>query len=159
MSFAKHQRTGPDEKINCMNTLELMEPKKPTTRIKDSVLLPYGLMGFEQVKNYRLLTKPDETPFLRFQMLDDGEHSFLLVPPGTVVANYQPDLAKEDVEFLQLNDPSDALILNTVTVKRDGKATVNLKGPIVINRRTWIGKQVIPTNAAEYALRHPLPVA
>jgi len=36
---------------------------------------------------------------------------------------------------------------------------VNLKGPIVINRRTLTGKQVIPVNAAEYAIRHPLPLA
>jgi flagellar assembly factor FliW len=33
---------------------------------------------------------------------------------------------------------------------------VNLKGPIVINRRTLIGKQVIINNAAQYSLNHPL---
>jgi len=34
-----------------------------------------------------------------------------------------------------------------------------LKGPIVINRHTHIGKQVIITNAADYSVHHPLPVA
>jgi len=34
-----------------------------------------------------------------------------------------------------------------------------LKGPIVINRRTLIGKQIIPVNASEYAIRHPLPLS
>jgi len=33
---------------------------------------------------------------------------------------------------------------------------VNLKGPIVINRRTLIGKQVILNNASRYSLHHPL---
>jgi flagellar assembly factor FliW len=36
---------------------------------------------------------------------------------------------------------------------------VNLKGPVVINRRTLVGKQVIPRNVAGYALHHPLPAA
>jgi len=142
-----------------MNTLEISEPEKTTTGGRDSVLLPYGLLGFEQIKNYRLLTNPDESPFLWFQMLDGGKHFLLLVPPGNVVSDYQPDIPDADVKFLELSDPSEALILNTVTLKRDGQATVNLKGPIVINRRTWVGKQVIPTNAAEYPVCHPLPVA
>ncbi len=142
-----------------MNTLELTAPEKTATGGKEAVTLPYGLLGFEQIKSYRLLTNPDEAPFLWFQMLDGGKHSFLVIPPAMVVEDYQPDIPQEDVEFLELSDPSDALILNTVTLRRDGEATVNLKGPIVINRRTWVGKQVIPTNAAQYPVRHPLTTA
>jgi flagellar assembly factor FliW len=142
-----------------MNTLELTEPEKATTRGKEVVSLPYGLLGFESVKNYSLLTKSDESPFLRFQMLQNPRHSFLVLPPGVVVPDYQPDIDAEDVEFLELEDPSDAFILNIVTLRPGGKATINLKGPIVINRRTWIGKQVIPVNGAEYSVRHPLPVS
>jgi flagellar assembly factor FliW len=141
-----------------MNTLEMTEPGK-TTQNNEVVLLPYGLLGFERVKNYSLLTNREEDPFLWFQMQQDPRHAFLVVPPGVVAPNYQPDLDDQDVEFLGLEDPADALILNTVTLREGGRATVNLKGPIVINRRTWIGKQVIPTNAAQYPVRHPLPIA
>jgi flagellar assembly factor FliW len=81
----------------------------------------------------------------------------VVVPPHFVLADYQPDLSELDVAFLNLNDPSEAFVLNIVTLRDQGQATVNLKGPIVINRRTLIGKQVIPVNAAEYAIRHPLP--
>lgn len=122
-------------------------------------MLPYGLLGFETVKNYSLLTKTDEAPFLRFQMLQNPKHSFLVLPPGVVAPDYQPDIAAEDVDFLELEDPADAFILNIVTLRNGGKATINLKGPIVINRRTWVGKQVIPVNGAEYSVRHPLPVS
>ena len=141
-----------------MNTLEMPEPAT-TTRRKDVVQLPYGLLGFESVKNYSLLTKPDEAPFLWFQMLQDPKHAFLVVPPGVVLPDYQPDLDDQDVEFLELESPADAFILNIVTLRGGGKATVNLKGPIVINRRTWIGKQVIPVNGAQYPVRHPLSVS
>jgi flagellar assembly factor FliW len=145
-----------------MNTLELKEPEKSATPsangAKGIVVLPYGLLGFEGVKNYSLLCKPDEAPFLWFQMLQDPKHAFLVVPPGAAVPDYKPDLDDQDVEFLGLESPSDAFLLNIVTLRRDGQATVNLKGPIVINRRTWIGKQVIPVNAAQLPVRHPLPV-
>jgi flagellar assembly factor FliW len=140
-----------------MNDLELLEPETPATRANDAVLLPFGLLGFERVKNYCLLTKPEEEPFLWFQMLQEPKHAFLVVPPGAFVPNYQPDLDEKDVAFLNLNDPSEAFILNIVTL-RGGKATVNLKGPIVINRRTGVGKQVIPVNAGQYPVHHPLTV-
>jgi flagellar assembly factor FliW len=91
------------------------------------------------------------------QMVGEAKHAFLVVPPHFVLADYRPDLSDLDVAFLDLNDPSEAFVLNIVTLLGQGQATVNLKGPIVINRRTLIGKQVIPVNAADYAIRHPLP--
>jgi flagellar assembly factor FliW len=146
-----------------MNTLEMMPTMTPTerpaTKRKDLIQLPYGLLGFERVQNYVLLTRPEEEPFLWFQMVGETKHAFLVVPPHFVVADYAPDLSELDVAFLELNDPSDAFVLNIVTMRGHGEATVNLKGPIVINRQTLIGKQIIPVNAAEYAIRHPLPLS
>jgi flagellar assembly factor FliW len=50
-------------------------------------------------------------------------------------------------------------VLNIVTLRNGDRPTVNLRGPVVINRRTLVGKQVIPNNAAQYSLRHPLAAA
>ena len=142
-----------------MNTLELMPTERRTTQKNNVIQLPYGLLGFERVKNYVLLTRPEEEPFMWFQMVAETKQSFLVVPPHFVLADYAPDLSELDVAFLELNDPSEAFVLNIVTMRGKGEATVNLKGPIVINRRTLIGQQVIPVNAAEYAIRHPLPLS
>jgi flagellar assembly factor FliW len=142
-----------------MNTLEEMPTKQRATNDSEVIQLPYGLLGFERVQDYRLLTRPEEEPFMWFQMVGERKQAFLVVPPHFVLANYRPDLSELDVAFLELKDPSDAFVLNIVTMRGHGEATVNLKGPIVINRRTLIGKQVIPVNAAEYAIRHPLPLA
>jgi flagellar assembly factor FliW len=141
---------------NGMNTLELMEPEQATTPSNDVVLLPYGLLGLERVKNYSLLSNPEEGPFRWFQMLEDARHAFLVLPPEVVVPDYEPDFEEQDVEFLELEVRSDALIVAIVTLQGNNKASVNLRGPIVINRHTWIGKQVIPNNAAQYPVRHPL---
>jgi flagellar assembly factor FliW len=142
-----------------MNTLELMPTKRYATNVNKVIQIPYGLLGFERDKNYVLLARPEEEPFMRFQKVGDAKRAFLVVPPHFVLADYRPDLSELDVAFLELDDPSEAFILNIVTVRGKAEITVNLKGPIVINGRTLIGKQVIPVNAAEFAIRHPLPVS
>src|ERR1700742_3662104 len=116
-----------------MNTLELMDPETSTTtetasqhQLKGVVRFPLGLLGFENVKNYVLLSNPREEPFMWLQMLEDAKHAFLVVPPGLAVPGYAPDIDDKDVEFLELEGPEDAYIVNIVTL-RQGRATVNLK--------------------------------
>jgi flagellar assembly factor FliW len=135
---------------------QLREPETHCTDGRDIIRLPFGLLGFEHVKQYILLVNPAEEPFMWLQMLDDAKRAFLVAPPSRLVADYQPDISDDEVEFLELTGPEDAFLLNIVTLHGSGQATVNLKGPVVINRRTLIGKQVIPNNAAQYSLRHPL---
>ncbi|MEY2407997.1 MAG: flagellar assembly factor FliW [Verrucomicrobiota bacterium] len=148
-----------------MKTMTIAEPKKQelndnggrTRGNEPGVLrLPGGLLGFEQAKNYILLGSPEEAPFLRLQMNEEPRLAFLAIEPSVAVDGYQPDLSDEDTEFLALEKPEDALLFNIVTLHRDGTATVNLKGPIVVNRRTLIGRQIIPLNSAEYSLQHAL---
>ena len=131
--------------------------RKPQAESNKGVItLPMGLLGFEQVKHYTLLGSAEEAPFLWLQMVEDPSLAFLVVSPSVVLNCYEPDISEEEVKFLDLADPKDALLFNIVTVHPNGEATVNLKGPIVVNRRTLIGKQVVPLNAAHYALHHPV---
>ena len=55
-----------------------------------------------------------------FQMLEDAKHAFLVVPPGLVTPNYQPDLSDADVDFLGLSRPEDAFIVSIVTLRKTG---------------------------------------
>jgi flagellar assembly factor FliW len=106
-----------------------------------------------------LLVSPGEAPFLWLQMDEEPQLAFLVISPAVILESYHPDLSSEDAEFLGLVQAQDAMVFNIVTMHQDGSATVNLKGPIVVNRQTLTGKQVIPLNAAEFSLQHPLPVA
>ncbi|SRR5581483_720007 len=142
-----------------MKTAEIAEPVIRNVKNENVIQIPFGLLGFEQVKNYVLLSHPHEQPFMWLRMLDDSKQGFLVVSPFQVMPDYEPDIATEDVEYLGLNDPSDALVVNIVTLRNGGGATINLKGPILINRHTLVGKQVIPNNAARFETRHPLPVS
>lgn len=144
-----------------MKTVEIDEHQKLPVKTENIISMPLGLLGFEQVKKFVLLMTPEEAPFHWLQMLDNQGQGFVVIQPSDAVPAYAPDIPDADIEFLNIKSPADALILNIVTV-RNGQATVNLKGPIVINRHTLVGKQCIPTNVAEFALQHPInpiPVA
>jgi flagellar assembly factor FliW len=148
--------------MKCAETTVLEKPvgaprRKPQAATNKNVItLPMGLLGFEQVKNFTLLGSAEEAPFLWLQMAEDPNLAFLVISPSVVVDSYQPDISEEEVAFLELSDPQDALIFNIVTVHPDGRVTVNLKGPVVVNRRTLIGKQIVPVNVASYSLQHPV---
>ena len=139
--------------------MEVQSVQNRTHTANDVIRLPYGLLGFESVKNYVLLTNPAEAPFMWLQMLEEAKRAFLVVPPSLIVSDYQPDIGESDASFLNLTGTEDAFFLAIVTLRAHSQATVNLKGPIVINRRTLVGKQVIPNNAAGYALKHALPIS
>lgn len=117
---------------------------------------PCGVLGFEQVKDFRLHAYSDLHPFQWLEGLKSNGLCFLVVPPGYVVESYQIELTDDDVSFLGLSDPEDAMVLNVATYHPDGAITVNLKGPIVYNRHTGVARQVVPKNAAELSIKHPL---
>jgi flagellar assembly factor FliW len=125
-----------------------------------SIRMPAGLLGFEQVKDFRLVANPAEEPFLWLQATRAPNLSFLLISPFVVAPTYQPDIASDDAQSLGIGEPGDALLFNIVTLRGPSSATVNLKGPIVLNRHTRVARQVVLNNAANYSVQHPInPVA
>lgn len=121
--------------------------------------LPAGLIGFETYRQAELLYESDNLPFLWLKLTGprDSLH-FVVIEPGGIVANYEPELFDEHALELDLRDPGEAMILNIVTLRRTTplEATVNLIGPIVINRRTRTGRQVVIANYSRYSAHHSL---
>lgn len=110
------------------------------------------------MQEIQLACGPVEEPFLWLEAAANAKLAFLAISPFVVVPNYRPEISDEDVRFLGLERPEDALIFNIVTVRGPQQATLNLKGPIVLNRKTLIAKQIIPVNATEFSVVHPLSV-
>lgn len=145
-----------------MTKVENTGPQKLPVKPENIITLPLGLLGFEPVKKFVLLTLPGEEPFLWLQMLDNRNQGFVVVPPATVAPTYAPDIVQQDIEFLGIQSAADAIVLNIVTIRSNGETTINLKGPLVINRNTLVGKQCIPANVASFNLQHviqPISVA
>jgi flagellar assembly factor FliW len=123
--------------------------------------LPNGLIGFPEHHTFELFFQPDQLPFRWLRLHGPEVVHFVVIEPGGIIPDYEPELFDEDAAFLGITDPSDALVLNIVTVSHSEPvtATANLIGPIVINRRTGMGKQVVLSNHARYDARFPLVIA
>jgi flagellar assembly factor FliW len=141
-----------------MNCIQTCEPGVTETRNDCVVTMPLGLLGFEDFKRFTLVTRPGEEPFLWLQVIGPAQVSFLVLSPFVAVPGYEPNISEDDIRFLGIKDPKETLIFNIVTLRGGENATINLKGPIVLNRRTLQAKQVIPVNAADFSVAHPLPV-
>lgn len=125
------------------------------------IKLPLGLVGFSSHTEFELLYQADQLPFRWMRLIGPEEIHFVVIEPGGIIPDYEPALFDEDAAYLGIQEPTDALVLNIVTVTHSEPvtATVNLIGPIIINRHTGIAKQVVLSNHNRYDARHPLVVA
>jgi len=128
--------------------------------IADSSVITFnkGIPGFEESKEYVLIPADDkgETPFFFLQSIDREEVNFFLVDPFSFFKEYDVKLEEQMVERLELESPSDALVLTTVTANGEIKdATTNLKAPLVINNSKQLGMQIVLDNK-DYLIKQPL---
>ena len=123
---------------------------------KESLLLPTGVLGFENFRDVVLESPASIKPFHFLRSAEAPNTGFVVVDPIWVVMDYKFEIADADAEALGIQDPSEAGILNIAVVRPDGSVTINLKGPIVYNRRTRVARQVVPLNAAELSVHHPV---
>lgn len=123
----------------------------------NEIILPRGIIGFSEYRRAELLYLPDHLPFL-WMKLQGGPAplQFIVIEPGGIVPDYEPEIFDADAEGLDLRDPAEAMIVNIVTLLQQSpvEATVNLIGPIVVNRRTRIGRQLVISNYSRYSAHH-----
>jgi flagellar assembly factor FliW len=120
--------------------------------------MPAGIIGFPEARTIELLYNPEELPFMWLRCLENPALNFIVVEPRSVLPDYAFELGDEDAAALDILSPEDAFVLNIVTFKPEAPeaATVNLIGPVVVNRRTRTGRQIVIANFGEYSARHPL---
>ncbi|RXK52938.1 flagellar assembly protein FliW [Oleiharenicola lentus] len=131
----------------------------PLPPVANHFELPQGLIGFKDYTRAELLYMPDHLPFLWLKLHRGSEAvHFIVIEPGGLVPGYAPELFDADAEALDLKDASEAMLLNIVTLQHQNplEAKVNLVGPIVMNRRTRIARQLVIANYSHYSAHWPL---
>ena len=120
--------------------------------------VPFGLIGLANLRRFELTFVEGGWPFLQMKSVSDEELSFIAIDPRGVIPGYELELSDEDAEALGLDNADDALVYNIATVysSQPQYVTANLIGPVVVNRRTLIGKQVIIANSDKYSTMYPL---
>jgi flagellar assembly factor FliW len=114
---------------------------------RQKVVFPNGLLGFETLKEYVLLDA-EQQPYYWLQSVDTEQVAFILINPFLFRPDYEANIDNEELKSVDISDPCKALIFSIVTIPSDGgPITANLQGPLVINRETRKGLQVVLTDA------------
>ncbi len=121
---------------------------------------PDGLLGFEDLKRYILAEVNEFLPFLWLVSVDEPEVGFGLADPGLFYApHYDLHLSDGDKDVLELAARDTISVFVIVSISDGGRRiTANLKGPVVLNTRNRIGKQVVVYSPG-YSVRQALLTA
>ena len=115
----------------------------------------FGLLGFEANKQFELISDDELNPFQWLNGID-ADQSFLVIQPAFAVENYTVELSDDDVAMLGLQNQADAVVICIATYHPNESVTINLKGPIIYNHQTGEARQIVPLNAADLSLSHPM---
>jgi flagellar assembly factor FliW len=121
------------------------------------IVFEQGLLGFAGITRYALLDPPEGAgPFAWLQAVEPGSLAFLVCDPAPFVPDYRVGVRPEDLASLRMGDVSEGLVRVIVTVpKPPAPVTVNLLGPLVLNLRERLGRQLVLSDSG-YGTRHPL---
>ena len=111
---------------------------------EDSATLtfPRGLLGFEEERSFVIVPADPEGVYSWLQSTQDPALAFLVTPPHFFFPDYEPEVNDGDLVDLDLQDPAETLLLCIVTIS-DDDITANLLGPVVVNTRTRVARQVV----------------
>ena len=117
------------------------------------VTFPRGLFGFEELRSFALLDASQQ-PFYWLQSLERVEVAFVLIDPLFFRPDYTPDVDPAELEEIGIQGADDALVFAIVTIpENSSQMTANLQGPLILNRRSHVGRQSISANS-RWGVRH-----
>lgn len=119
------------------------------------ISIPQGILGFSDEKRYFFVDHKD-TPFKWLQAVNNPELAFVTIDPLMIDPDYHINILRDEVEDLEIQKENDVMVVVIVSIYRDpAKITANLQGPLVINTRNKIGKQIVLIDG-KYSTRHPI---
>ena len=110
------------------------------------VILPEGLMGFEDLRKFFIVDPSDDTMILWFQSMDRSDVAFPMLEPKIFRQDYRVKLSASELRSLKLvaMDRAETLVYSILTIPEDPRLmTANLKAPLVINVNAGVGRQVV----------------
>lgn len=115
-----------------------------------------GIPGFIEEKKFLILPFAENTPYFIFQSAQTPDLAFVIADPFAFFAEYEFELPDSILQQLQIRDKEDVAIFAILTLQEPfEKTTANLRGPLIINHKKQIGKQVI-LNESNYTTKHLL---
>lgn len=121
-----------------------------------AIRIPGGLLGFPDSTRFALLESGEESPFFWLQSLDEGELAFVVTDPALFFPEYSVSVRSEELEAMGIVDSEDLDVLVILSLRGGiDDMTANLQGPIAINAKTRVGRQMVLKDSG-YETKHRL---
>ncbi|MBU3186718.1 flagellar assembly protein FliW [Clostridium estertheticum] len=115
-----------------------------------------GIPGFEDLRKFTLIDVENVDNLTCLQSLEDGNICLFMVPPATLVDNYDIDVNDKIVDELELKSQEEAELYTLLNIKDNMReTTANLRCPIIINTTTNKGLQGVLENTT-YEIREKI---
>jgi len=121
-----------------------------TLEVDDEVIIHMTkpVLGFEEYRAYVLVETRDFEPFKWFQSVENPDLAFVVVNPLMFFPDYMIEVNPKEIEELNIDDVADIVTYAIVTIPTDyTRMTANLQGPVLINIRTRLAKQLVMVNS------------
>ncbi|MGZ9188851.1 MAG: flagellar assembly protein FliW [Nitrospira sp.] len=123
----------------------------------DSVLVfPSGILGFPDWTKYVLLDHDTDAPFKWLQCMEEPQLAFVVLDPAFFKPDYQIQVPLDALIEIQKVDSDELSVVTILTIPSHdpGAVTANLRGPLVMNHRTRLCKQLVLSE--DLPTRYPL---
>jgi flagellar assembly factor FliW len=135
----------------------------PTTRFGQLDLpperiltFPQGLIGFAEVRRFALVDNPGGGPFQWLQAVEVPELAFAVTDPRLFFEDYEVPVRAGELRSIGIERIDEGVVVVILVVPRDPRGiTANLLGPIVINLRSRLARQIV-LDVPGYTTRHRL---
>jgi flagellar assembly factor FliW len=120
------------------------------------ITLAEGLAGLPQYKHFILQIVDELMPVMLLVCKDEKRISFPLIDPWLINPDYNPKLSQEDMTDLGISTEKEASWFAIMNMQNEPfQVNANLVGPIVVNPKNGVAKQVILSNSKIQAT-HPI---
>jgi flagellar assembly factor FliW len=123
----------------------------------DIISMAKGILGFENMRQFILLSPEEQDPFKWLQSIEDRDLAFLVIDPLLVKSDYKFEISLKDMTLLEGKTNRDFFIYLLVAVPQGQieHMTANLQAPIVINRSNMQAAQLI-INESGHVTQYPI---
>ncbi len=118
--------------------------------------VPEGIIGFPESTRYVILDSSRQPAFKWLQSVQEPHLAFVIVEPAVVKHDYRFAVGIEELTEIGAEGPEDLTVFIILTVPSPDPAsiTANLRGPVIVNARTRVAKQVVLHQ--EFPTRYPI---
>jgi flagellar assembly factor FliW len=124
---------------------------------RESLLtFPSGLLGFPEWTSYVMLDHDTDAPFKWLHCTEEASLAFVVIDPALFNQNYQVTISPEARFEVEGNETDELSLVVILTIPSDDPSavTANLRGPLLMNLRTRLCKQLVLSG--DYPTRYPV---